>query len=123
MSPSDPHSPAMGRRRLAVATASPATHDATATAAAVDPSLQRRVFGLAWPVISENFLQTMLGIVDTLLVAQLGTAAIAGVGSALQVMFFVVAALSAMSVGSSVLVAQAVGGRHYDNANLYAKQS
>ncbi|MEZ4584518.1 MAG: MATE family efflux transporter, partial [Caldilineaceae bacterium] len=127
MSPSDPHSPAMGRRRLAVATAASAPHDASAgaaaTAAAVDPSLQRRVFGLAWPVISENFLQTMLGIVDTLLVAQLGTAAIAGVGSALQVMFFVVAALSAMSVGSSVLVAQAVGGRHYDNANLYAKQS
>ncbi|MEZ4618542.1 MAG: hypothetical protein R2867_23920 [Caldilineaceae bacterium] len=30
----------------------------------------------------------MLGIVDTLMVAQLGTAAIAGVGASLQVMFF-----------------------------------
>jgi MATE family multidrug resistance protein len=47
---------------------------------------------MAWPVIGENFLQTMLGIVDTLLVAQLGAIAIAGVGSALQVMFFVIAA-------------------------------
>ena len=125
MSPADPHSPGTGRQRLAVATTVPGPNAAAATAAAgaADPSLQRRVFGLAWPVISENFLQTMLGIVDTLLVAQLGTAAIAGVGSALQVMFFVVAALSAMSVGSSVLVAQAVGGRRYDHANLYAKQS
>jgi Na+-driven multidrug efflux pump len=71
-------------------------------------SMQRRVFTMAWPVISENFLQTMLGIVDTLLVARLGAGAIAGVGSAQQVMFFLIAALSALSVGSSVLVAPAI---------------
>ncbi len=86
-------------------------------------SLPRRVFGLAWPVIGENFLQTMLGIVDTLLVAQLGAVAIAGVGSALQIMFFVIAALSATSVGSSVLVAQAVGASAPAQAGHYAKQS
>ncbi len=78
---------------------------------------------MAWPVIGENFLQTMLGIVDTLLVAQLGAIAIAGVGSALQVMFFVIAALSATSVGSSVLVAQAVGASKHASANQVAKQS
>lgn len=88
-----------------------------------EAALPRRVFNLAWPVIGENFLQTMLGIVDTLLVAQLGTAAIAGVGSSLQIMFFVIAALSAISVGSSVLVAQAVGGRHYARAGALARQS
>jgi len=78
---------------------------------------------MAWPVIGENFLQTMLGIVDTLLVAQLGAIAIAGVGSALQVMFFVIAALSATSVGSSVLVAQSVGAEKYSSASQVAKQS
>ncbi|MEZ4683638.1 MAG: MATE family efflux transporter [Caldilineaceae bacterium] len=86
-------------------------------------SLRRRVFDLAWPVIGENFLQTMLGIVDTLMVAQLGTAAIAGVGASLQVMFFVISALSAVSVGSAVLVAQAVGGRSFDRAAVLARQS
>lgn len=86
-------------------------------------SLRRRVFDLAWPVIGENFLQTMLGIVDTLLVAQLGTAAIAGVGAALQVMFFVIAVLSAVSVGSAVLVAQAIGGRDSERASRFARQS
>ncbi|MCB0093083.1 MAG: hypothetical protein KDE54_34575, partial [Caldilineaceae bacterium] len=55
-------------------------------------SLNKRVFQLAWPVISENFLQTMLGIVDTLMVAQLGAFALAGVGTAIQIMFFVIAA-------------------------------
>ena len=86
-------------------------------------SLRRRVFDLAWPVIGENFLQTMLGIVDTLLVAQLGTAAIAGVGAALQIMFFVIAVLSAVSVGSAVLVAQAIGAKAYARASTLARQS
>ncbi len=87
------------------------------------PSIPRRVFRLAWPVISENFLQTMLGIVDTLFVARLGAAAIAGVGTALQVMFFVIAALSALSVGSAVLVAQAVGAGKLDRASHLARQT
>src|SRR5690606_15987703 len=87
------------------------------------PSLPRRVFNLAWPVISENFLQTMLGIVDTIMVARLGPGALAGVGSAIQIMFFIISALSATSVGSSVLVAQSVGAQDYDRASRFAKQS
>jgi putative MATE family efflux protein len=87
------------------------------------PSLRRRVFNLAWPVISENFLQTMLGIVDTIMVARLGPAALAGVGSAIQIMFFIISALSATSVGSSVLVAQSVGAQDLARASKLAKQS
>lgn len=87
------------------------------------PSARRRVFDLAWPVIGENFLETMLGIVDTLMVAQLGTAAIAGVGTSLQVMFFIIAALSALSVGSNVLVAQAFGARKLADASRLARQT
>src|SRR4051794_12596839 len=71
--------------------------------------VRKRVWVLAGPVIGENFLETLLGIVDTLLVAGLGAVALAGVGSALQVMFFLISALSALAIGSSVLVAQAVG--------------
>jgi putative MATE family efflux protein len=78
---------------------------------------------MAWPVIGENFLETFLGIVDTLLVAQLGADAVAGVGGALQVMFFVIAALSAMAIGSAVLVAQAVGARNVQRAGELAGQS
>lgn len=86
-------------------------------------SLRRRVLDLAWPVIGENFLETFLHIVDTLLVAQLGAAAIAGVGAAIQVMFFVFAALSALSIGSAVLVAQAFGARNFNRAGELAGQS
>src|SRR5215211_159478 len=86
-------------------------------------ALRRRVWGLAAPVIGENFLETLLGIVDTLLVAGLGAVALAGVGSALQVMFFLISALSALAIGSSVLVAQAVGAGDTARASRLGRQS
>src|SRR4051794_2586471 len=86
-------------------------------------ALRRRVWGLAAPVIGENFLETLLGIVDTLLVASLGAVALAGVGSALQIMFFLISALSALAIGSSVLVAQAVGSGNTAQAGRLGRQS
>jgi MATE family multidrug resistance protein len=101
-----------------------ASTSADATEAAGDQrAIRRRVLGLAGPVIGENLLETMLGIVDTLLVAGLGAIAIAGVGGALQVMFLLIAALSALAVGSSVLVAQAIGAGNVRRASQLARQS
>jgi putative MATE family efflux protein len=85
--------------------------------------LQRRVFGLAWPVIAENFLETLLGIVDTALVGALGAAALAGVGSAHQILFLLISVLAALSIGCSVLVAQAVGAKDLVRASQLARQS
>ena len=103
---------------IAMSDASPAA------AQPIDPrAMRRRVIGLAWPVIGENFLETLLGVIDTVLVAGLGTAAIAGVGTALQVMFLLISALSALAVGSAVLVAQAVGAGDTARAGRLARQS
>ena len=96
---------------------------AAGTAKRPRPSAQRRVFNLAWPVIGESFLETMLMVVDTWMVAQLSTAAIAGVGASVQVLFFIIAALGALSVGSSVLVAQAFGAGKLADAARLARQS
>src|SRR6266545_6639581 len=104
-------------------TEQPAAEIAVAASAPEPAVLRRRVLRMAWPVIGQNVLETLLGIVDTLLVAGLGTAAIAGIGSALQIMFFVLAALAALSVGSSILVAQAVGAGEFDRASRLARQS
>ncbi|HET9224900.1 MAG TPA: MATE family efflux transporter [Roseiflexaceae bacterium] len=97
--------------------------EAAAPAQLEPAGLRRRVLSLAWPVIGQNLLETLLGVVDTLLVAGLGVAAIAGIGGALQIMFFVLAALSALSVGSSILVAQSVGARAFERASGLARQS
>jgi MATE family multidrug resistance protein len=92
-------------------------------ATTVRPGMQGRVLRLAWPVIGENMLQTMLGVVDTLLVARLGAAALAGVGAGLQLTFFLISALAAVTIGASVLVAHAAGARDGQTANRLARQA
>jgi multidrug resistance protein, MATE family len=84
---------------------------------------QRRVLGLAVPIIGENLLQTLVGVVDTLFVAALGSAALAGVGVALEVVFFALAILSSISIGGTVLVSQAIGARSQAEANQLARQT
>ena len=89
------------------------------------PGLRRRVFALAWPVITENFLETLLGVVDTWLVSQLalGAIALAGVGVAVQMMQFLLSALAALAIGASVLVAQSVGAKDFTRASNIARQA
>jgi putative MATE family efflux protein len=91
--------------------------------APLGPMTQRRVLGLAIPIIGENLLQTAVGAVDTLMVATLGSAALAGVGVAIEVVFFLLATLSAISVGATVLVAQAIGAGDPARANRVARQA
>jgi len=88
-----------------------------------EPSIARQVLTLAWPVIVENAFKTLLGLVDMLLVAKLGTAAIAGVGAALQILWVAFSLFGALSLGTTVLVAYWTGARRPDEANRVVKQS
>jgi multidrug resistance protein, MATE family len=95
------------------------THPIDATTS----TLRRTVLALAWPVIAENLLETLLGIVDTAFVGALGASAIAGVGSAQQAQYLLISVLSAVSIGSAVLVAQAFGAQDRQRAGQLARQS
>lgn len=88
-----------------------------------EPMTQRRVLRLSLPIIGENLLQTAVGAVDTLLVSRLGDNAIAGVGIGVEVVFFIIAILSAVSIGATVLVAQAIGAREQQRANELTRQA
>ncbi len=83
----------------------------------------RLVNNLAWPVIAENLLQTMLVTVDMMMVSRLGTAAVAGVGAASQVLWVIGSAFSAITVGTTVLVAHFIGARDPEAASRVTKQS
>jgi putative MATE family efflux protein len=85
--------------------------------------IRTRVFNLAWPVIGENLLETLLGIVDVALVGVLGVSAIAGVGAAQQGLYLLISILAALSIGCAVLVAQAVGAKDLALAGQLARQS
>jgi len=96
--------------------------DGAVTTPAQAPSVRRRVLLLAAPVIGENLLQTMIGIVDTLFVSRLGANALAGVGTSIQVMFLLISVLSAVVVGGSILVAHATGAGQFAEASRLARQ-
>jgi putative MATE family efflux protein len=87
------------------------------------PMNRRRVLTLAVPIIGENLLQTTVGVVDTLLVSRLGDDAVAGVGVGAEIVFFTLAILSAVSIGATVLVSQAVGAGDAIRASRFARQS
>lgn len=84
---------------------------------------QRRVLRLAVPIIGENLLQTLVSVVDTVFVAALGASALAGVGVASEIVYFAIAILSAVSIGGTVIVAQAIGARDTERANQLARQT
>ena len=84
---------------------------------------QRVVLLLALPIIGENLLQTAVGAVDTLLVSRIGDDAIAGVGVGAELVFFMLAILSAVTVGATVLVSQAIGSGDKERSNQLARQA
>ena len=88
-----------------------------------EPMTQRRVLGLATPIIGENLLQTLVGAVDTFMVARLGAAAVAGVGTGFEFVFFIISILSAIDIGATVLVSQAIGAGDQQRANHLARQA
>jgi len=94
-----------------------------APAATAEPMTQRRVLALATPIIGENLLQTAVGAVDTFMVARLGAAAVAGVGTGSALVFFMISILAAIDIGATILVSQAIGAGDRTRANLFARQA
>ena len=89
----------------------------------IEPMTQRRVLSLATPIIGENLLQTLVGAIDTFMVARLGAAAVAGVGIGFELVFFIISILSAIDIGATVLVSQAIGASQQERANRLARQA
>jgi putative MATE family efflux protein len=85
--------------------------------------MRRRVVSLAWPAVIDGLLVTLVHVIDTFLVSRVSEEALAGVGTATQVVFILIVVLTAISVGCSVLVAQAIGARDYARASIFTKQS
>lgn len=87
------------------------------------PMNRGRVLGLAIPIIGENLLHTLVMAVDTIMVSQLGAEEVAGVGTAAEMVWFLISMLIALDVGATVLVAQAIGAREHQLANTLARQA
>jgi putative MATE family efflux protein len=78
---------------------------------------------MAVPIAVGMVFQTLYYLVDLYFVAQLGDAAIAGLGSAGNLQFLVMALTQVLGVGTMALIAHASGRKDRDDANLIFNQS
>lgn len=83
----------------------------------------KKIIELALPATIENLLQTLVGFVDTLMVAKIGLAAVTAVGVANSILNVYLAVFIALSVGTSSLIAQKLGSLKKEDARIIARQS
>lgn len=86
-------------------------------------SIPRHILRMAAPLAIGMIFQTLYFLVDLYFVAQLGDAALAGVGAAGIVQFIILALTQVLGVGSMVLIAHAAGRKDQADANLVFNQS
>ncbi|NPV53433.1 MAG: MATE family efflux transporter [Firmicutes bacterium] len=86
-------------------------------------TIRQRVIALSWPALIEMILVTLVGMVDMIMVGRLGPAAITAVGLTNQPMFLALAVFMALNVGTTAIVARAIGSGRPDEANATTRQS
>lgn len=86
-------------------------------------SLSSHTIKMAVPIAIGMLFQTLYYVVDLYFVSALGDTAIAGVTTAGNVTFLVIALTQALSVGTVALIAQAAGRKDRADANLVFNQS
>src|SRR5258708_19688574 len=84
---------------------------------------QRHLIAMAVPTVAGLPLQASVFLVCLYCVGRLGDAAIAGVGSAGNLSFLVLALSQVLGVGTVALISQAVGRKEQEAANLVFNQS
>ncbi len=82
-----------------------------------------QLWAIVWPLILTNLLNVLVGIIDLKMVGVLGVTSIAAVGTARQVMMFVMVLMIAVSGGSSVIIAHAYGAGEQDRVSLIAART
>jgi putative MATE family efflux protein len=85
--------------------------------------MRRTILKLAWPAIVGNLLQTIVSMVDLVMVGRLGAAAVASVGLGGQLLWFLNALMFSVTVGTTALIARFVGAREEEKAEHVLVQS
>lgn len=77
---------------------------------------------LLLPLVIEQILVMLVGMVDTVMVSSVGAAAVSGVALVDMVNFLVITVLTALTTGGSVILSQYLGNRQPDKAAVSAGQ-
>jgi len=84
---------------------------------------RRGVWFLAWPAILTFGLESLVGLVDTLMVGRLGAVSLAGVGVGAQILHATHVVVIAVGSGTLALVARGIGARRRADAEAVLVQS
>ncbi len=71
-----------------------------------DRAFYKQLFAIASPIMAQNLVNALVNLLDTTMIGQLGTTAIAGVGLGNQIFFFYMILTFGIVSGGSVFVAQ-----------------
>lgn len=85
--------------------------------------VRRTLFFLALPVLAEQILNTLVGLVDTYLAGRISPAATSAIGLAAYVGWLASLLLMLIGTGTTALVARYEGSGEHDQANHFANQS
>lgn len=72
-------------------------------------TMRQAIWVLSWPIMAESVLNSMVGLTDTILAAQISQAATDAIGAASYMMWFVGLIAMAVGIGATALVSRAVG--------------
>ena len=86
-------------------------------------SIPSHLIAMAVPMAAGMIFQTLYYFVDLYFVAKLGDAAVAGVSTAGNAMFIILALTQVLGVGTVALISHAVGRKDQPDANLIFNQS
>ena len=81
------------------------------------------VWGLAWPSILNNLLFSLVGLVSIYAVGNIGTEAVAAVGTGQRIFWIFQAIIMAIMAGTTALVARAVGAENIEEAAQVTRAS
>ncbi|MCL2804699.1 MAG: MATE family efflux transporter [Treponema sp.] len=82
----------------------------------------KRLFTLFWPLIIEQLLVVMIGIVDMVMVSSVGEHAVSGISLVETINFLIINAFTAIATGGSVVASQYLGRKEQKNACISARQ-
>lgn len=74
-----------------------------------DRGKDKEILGMAWPSITEQILEMMVGIVSMMFMGSLGNAAVGAVGMVTTLMNFLQTVFSGLSIGTTVVIARVTG--------------
>ena len=82
----------------------------------------KALFALLIPIVVEQLLNSFMGMVDTMMVSNLGSQAISGVSLVDSVNNLIVQLFSAMATGAAIVCSHYIGMKNKDGANKAARQ-